>query len=382
MNKTPNSNRFHIGIFGNTNAGKSTILNLITNQNISLVSSIAGTTTDPVYKAMEINGVGPVLFIDTAGFNDGTELGIKRESRSLEVINEVDLSIIVIRDSNIDEEKISKILSNKKPAFVIFNDFENEDLKLNLKEKFNLDVVEKDKEEILNKIKSIYANSNYEIGLLDGIIKENMLVVLVMPQDIQAPKGRLILPQVQTIRALLDGKCICVSCTKSELKLTLDSLKRSPDLIITDSQIFDEVYKIKDGNSKITSFSVLMAKSKGDIDEFVKGAKFIDELSENSKILISEACTHAPLEEDIGRVKIPRLLREKFGEKLQIDFSRGVDYPKNISDYNLVIMCGSCMFNRAKVLSRIYKAKEENVPVTNYGLTIAKLKGILDKITY
>lgn len=382
MNKTPNSNRFHIGIFGNTNAGKSTILNLITNQNISLVSSIAGTTTDPVYKAMEINGVGPVLFIDTAGFNDGTELGIKRESRSLEVINEVDLSIIVIRDSNIDEEKISKILSNKKPAFVIFNDFENEDLKLNLKEKFNLDVVEKDKEEILNKIKSIYANSNYEIGLLDGIIKENMLVVLVMPQDIQAPKGRLILPQVQTIRALLDSKCICVSCTKSELKLTLDSLKRSPDLIITDSQIFDEVYKIKDDNSKITSFSVLMAKSKGDINEFVKGAKFIDELSENSKILISEACTHAPLEEDIGRVKIPRLLRKKFGEKLQIDFSRGVDYPKNISDYNLVIMCGSCMFNRAKVLSRIYKAKEENVPVTNYGLTIAKLKGILDKITY
>ncbi|WP_455257418.1 GTPase [Peptoniphilus asaccharolyticus] len=366
--KTPKGNRIHIGIFGNTNSGKSTLVNLLTGQETSLVSNVSGTTTDPVYKPMEIQGVGATTLIDTAGFDDSSELGEKRMERTKKVLEECDILIYVERD-NPNDELLNSLESVKKPLIKI----NNSNLKRDGYIKF-------DKEEILLKIREVAKDLIRERPLLDGLLFGGEAVVLVMPQDLQAPKGRLILPQVQTMRALLDLGCSVFSCKTDDLERTLNLLKDEPDMIITDSQVFAEVYKLKPENSKITSFSILMARAKGDIEELVKGANQIDLLNENSKVLISEACTHAPLEEDIGRIKIPKMLRAKYGE-MQIDFSRGLDFPNEL-DYDLIIMCGSCMFNRARVMSRIQKAQISNIPVTNYGLTISKLKGILDKVEY
>ncbi|MBL7575240.1 [FeFe] hydrogenase H-cluster maturation GTPase HydF [Peptoniphilus asaccharolyticus DSM 20463] len=366
--KTPKGNRIHIGIFGNTNSGKSTLVNLLTGQETSLVSNVSGTTTDPVYKPMEIQGVGATTLIDTAGFDDSSELGEKRMERTKKVLEECDILIYVERD-NPNDELLNSLESVKKPLIKI----NNSNLKRDGYIKFN-------KEEILLKIREVAKDLIGERPLLDGLLFGGEAVVLVMPQDLQAPKGRLILPQVQTMRALLDLGCSVFSCKTDDLERTLNLLKDEPDMIITDSQVFAEVYKLKPENSKITSFSILMARAKGDIEELVKGANQIDLLNENSKVLISEACTHAPLEEDIGRIKIPKMLRAKYGE-MQIDFSRGLDFPSEL-DYDLIIMCGSCMFNRARVMSRIQKAQISNIPVTNYGLTISKLKGILDKVEY
>lgn len=366
--KIPKGNRIHIGIFGNTNSGKSTLVNLLTGQETSLVSNVSGTTTDPVYKPMEIQGVGATTLIDTAGFDDSSELGEKRMERTKKVLEECDILIYVERD-NPNDELLNSLESVKKPLIKI----NNSNLKRDGYIKFN-------KEEILLKIREVAKDLIGERPLLDGLLFGGEAVVLVMPQDLQAPKGRLILPQVQTMRALLDLGCSVFSCKTDDLERTLNLLKDEPDMIITDSQVFAEVYKLKPENSKITSFSILMARAKGDIEELVKGANQIDLLNENSKVLISEACTHAPLEEDIGRIKIPKMLRAKYGE-MQIDFSRGLDFPSEL-DYDLIIMCGSCMFNRARVMSRIQKAQISNIPVTNYGLTISKLKGILDKVEY
>lgn len=366
--KIPKGNRIHIGIFGNTNSGKSTLVNLLTGQETSLVSNVSGTTTDPVYKPMEIQGVGATTLIDTAGFDDSSELGEKRMERTKKVLEECDILIYVERD-NPNDELLNSLESVKKPLIKI----NNSNLKRDGYIKFN-------KEEILLKIREVAKDLIGERPLLDGLLFGGEAVVLVMPQDLQAPKGRLILPQVQTMRALLDLGCSVFSCKTDDLERTLNLLKDEPDMIITDSQVFAEVYKLKPENSKITSFSILMARAKGDIEELVKGANQIDLLNENSKVLISEACTHAPLEEDIGRIKIPKMLRAKYGD-MQIDFSRGLDFPSEL-DYDLIIMCGSCMFNRARVMSRIQKAQISNIPVTNYGLTISKLKGILDKVEY
>lgn len=381
MNTTPKSNRIHIGIFGNTNAGKSTLLNLLTDQESSLVSSVSGTTTDPVYKAMELPNIGPAIFIDTAGFNDNSSLGIQRERKTLEVIEKIDIGFIVIRDNNLKEEYIQKLKEKNKPLIAIFNDYENDQLKDYLKEKYNINSIIFDKENILSEIKILSENIITEIPLVDRLVKKNDIVLLVMPQDIQAPKGRLILPQVQTIRNLLDNKCIVLSVTQDNFLESLATLNKSPDLIITDSQIFKYVYDNKPKNSLLTSFSVLFAASKGDIYQYVKGASAIDSLNENSKILIAEACTHAPLEEDIGRVKIPKLLKQKFGD-LDIEHVRGNDFPNDLSKYDLVILCGSCMFNRSHVMNRINSAKNTNTPITNYGITIAHLNNILDKVIY
>lgn len=365
---TPKGNRIHIGVFGNTNSGKSTLVNLLTGQETSLVSSISGTTTDPVYKPMEINGVGATTLIDTAGFDDESSLGEKRMNRTKKVLEECDIILYIERESE-SEGLLSLLNSTNKPV-----------IKINNSDKTKMGYIDFDKNEVLENIKLASKALVKEKPLLDGLLNGKETVVLVMPQDLQAPKGRLILPQVQTIRALLDIGCSVISCKTDDLKSTLDLLKNPPDMIITDSQVFGEVYKLKPEKSKITSFSILMARAKGDIEELVEGANKIDELNENSKILISEACTHAPLEEDIGRVKIPKMLKAKYGE-MQIDFSRGLDFPDNL-DYDLIIMCGSCMFNRARVMNRIEKAKISKIPVTNYGLTISKLKGILDKVEY
>lgn len=373
MNNTPNSNRLHIGIFGKSNSGKSTLMNMITSQDVSIVSDKKGTTTDPVYKAMEISEVGPVLFVDTAGFDDNTELSNLREDRTEKVFRETDIAIIVVRDE-LDENLVNKIKSKNIPFFIVDNGSEMS--------KCDYKVVKFNRDEIINEIKNISSKISMENELLFGMLKGKETVLLVMPQDIQAPKGRLILPQVQTIRALLDLQCIVISTTLDRLEDSLNSIKNAPDLIITDSQIFQEVYKLKPSKSEITSFSVLMARQKSDIEILVEGAKVIDNLEENSKVLISEGCTHAPVEEDIGTVKIPNMLRKKVGENITIDFSRGVNFPKNIKDYDLVIMCGSCMHNRKTVMDRMLELKENGVAVTNYGIAIAKFKGILDKISY
>ena len=369
------ANRVHIGIFGDTNSGKSTLLNLLSGQSVSLVSEIRGTTTDPVYKPMEIQGVGASTLIDTAGFEDDSELGAQRMKRTSKVLDECDIYIYVERGEK-NKRLLSTLMARKKPLIKVFNGSQLGDASANteLPEGY----VAFDKDAVLEAIREAAKDVSGDRPLLEGLLSGVESVLLVMPQDIQAPKGRLILPQVQTMRALLDLGCSITSCKTEDMKRTLDLLKESPALIITDSQVFAEVYALKPEESNITSFSILMARSKGDIEELVKGAAAIDALNENSRVLISEACTHAPLEEDIGRVKIPALLRKKYGN-MSIDFSRGLDFPEEL-DYDLIIMCGSCMFNRAHVLSRIEKARSKGIPVTNYGVTISKLKGIIDKV--
>ena len=370
-------NRVHIGIFGDTNSGKSTLLNLLSDQNVSLVSEIRGTTTDPVYKPMEIRGVGASTLIDTAGFEDDSELGTKRMQRTNKVLDECDIYIYVERGEE-NKRLLSTLSARKKPIIKVFNGSQLDDAIAN--PELPSGYIAFDKEAVLEAIRKVAKGVSGDRPLLEGLLYGGESVLLVMPQDIQAPKGRLILPQVQTIRALLDLGCSITSCKTEDMQRTLELLKEPPQLIITDSQVFGEVYALKPAESNITSFSILMARSKGDIDELVKGAAAIDSLNENSKVLISEACTHAPLEEDIGRVKIPALLRKKYGN-MRIDFSRGLDFPEEL-DYDLIIMCGSCMFNRAHVLSRIDKAKAAGIPVTNYGVTISKLKGIIDKVEF
>lgn len=369
------ANRVHIGIFGDTNSGKSTLLNLLSGQSASLVSEVRGTTTDPVYKPMEIQGVGASTLIDTAGFEDDSELGAQRMKRTSKVLDECDIYIYVERGEK-NKRLLRALMARKKPLIKVFNGSQLGDASVNIE--LPEGYVAFDKDAVLEAIREAAKDVSGDRPLLEGLLSGGESVLLVMPQDIQAPKGRLILPQVQTMRALLDLGCSITSCKTEDMKRTLDLLKEPPALIITDSQVFAEVYALKPEESNITSFSILMARSKGDIEELVKGAAAIDALNENSRVLISEACTHAPLEEDIGRVKIPALLRKKYGN-MSIDFSRGLDFPEEL-DYDLIIMCGSCMFNRAHVLSRIEKARGAGVPVTNYGVTISKLKGIIDKV--
>lgn len=369
------ANRVHIGIFGDTNSGKSTLLNLLSGQSASLVSGVRGTTTDPVYKPMEIQGVGASTLIDTAGFEDDSELGAQRMKRTSKVLDECDIYIYVERGEK-NKRLLGALAARKKPLIKVFNGSQLGDASANTR--IPEGYIAFDKDAVLDAIREAAKDVSGDRPLLEGLLSGGESVLLVMPQDIQAPKGRLILPQVQTMRALLDLGCSITSCKTEDMKRTLDLLKEPPALIITDSQVFAEVYALKPEESNITSFSILMARSKGDIEELVKGAAAIDALNENSRVLISEACTHAPLEEDIGRVKIPALLRKKYGN-MCIDFSRGLDFPEEL-DYDLIIMCGSCMFNRAHVLSRIEKARAAGVPVTNYGVTISKLKGIIDKV--
>nr|WP_312579026.1 [FeFe] hydrogenase H-cluster maturation GTPase HydF [Sedimentibacter sp.] len=392
MTDTPRANQLHIGIFGKRNSGKSSLINALTNQEVALVSDIAGTTTDPVYKSMEIHGIGPCVFIDTAGFDDIGELGQLRIDKTKKAIDKIDIAIMVLNDSELKEEiEWIKILKqHKTPVITVLNkadiiknvdDIYNE-VKLNYdlspiivsaKDKIG---IEKIREEILRLLPE-----GYEIkSITGGLAHIGDTVLLVMPQDIQAPKGRLILPQVQTIRDLLDKKCIVVSSTADSLDKALESLSKHPDLIITDSQVFKTVYDKKPKESKLTSFSVLFANYKGDLDFFVEGTNAIEKLTEKSKVLIAEACTHAPLSEDIGREKIPNMLRKKVGKNLTVDVVSGSDFPNDLTSYDIIIQCGACMFNRKYVMSRIERARSQGVPMTNYGVVIAYLAGILDKI--
>lgn len=392
MNETPRSNRLHIGLFGKRNSGKSSLVNALTGQAASLVSEVPGTTTDPVFKAMEIYGIGPCVFIDTAGFDDEGTLGELRIGQTLRALDRTDIALMVCTDEHIDDElQWSRRMKEKDvPVIWILNKCdlpENGEQTMRSIEKqcgqVPLLVSAKSRkgiEDVRLRIRQLLPDETMEQGLLGGLAEEGDTVMLVMPQDIQAPKGRLILPQVQTLRELLDRKCLVMSCTTDKIDRMLQALSSPPKLIITDSQAFKTVYGKKPAESRLTSFSVLFARHKGDIGYYMEGARAISRLTEQSRVLIAEACTHAPMQEDIGRVKIPAMLRKRIGEALQIDIVSGNDFPDSLASYDLIIHCGACMFNRKHVLNRIASAKRQHVPMTNYGVAIAFLSGILDKI--
>lgn len=412
LNDTPSANRLHIGVFGKTNSGKSSLINAFTGQEVSIASDIAGTTTDPVYKAMEIHPLGACTIIDTAGFDDASELGAKRVEKTKLAAEKTDVAVIVFAADGIDkkeevdqlQETDSKTMEKhfaqelkwyhffkekNTPVLLIINKADLGDAKV-LQEFLVKEtnehplVVSAAKNEGIDRIKEALARKvpeNFGERLITGtLVGEEDLVMLVMPQDIQAPKGRLILPQVQTTRELLDKKCLIMSVTTDKFVAAVKQLVQPPKLIITDSQVFSYVYENKPKESMLTSFSVLFAAYKGDLPYYVEGAKQIDSLTEQSRVLIAECCTHAPLQEDIGRVKIPRMLKKRFGEGITVDHVSGTDFPQDLRGYDLIIQCGACMFNRKYVLSRIDHAKEQQVPMTNYGVTIAHLTGILPHV--
>ena len=401
LNEVPNANRLHIGIFGKTNSGKSSLLNIITGQSTSIVSDVAGTTTDVVYKAMEINPLGPCVLMDTAGLEDNTALGAQRLEKTQLAMDKADVAIIVFpadgrQDFASELQLVARFRQKNIPVLCLINDFfDNKeavaDLQARLAErlkdsKINAVVADCSHTGNIDELRMALASlmpEDFDTEYITGrLVAEDDVVLLVMPQDIQAPKRRLILPQVQTIRELLDRKCIVISATADKYQQALSQLKTAPKLIITDSQVFKYVYEHKPAESRLTSFSVLFAAYKGDLAYYIEGAKHIDSLTEKSMVLIAECCTHAPLQEDIGRVKIPALLRKRFGAKLQVDVVSGTDFPENLSAYDLIIQCGGCMFNRQFIMTRIEKARAEAVPMTNYGITIAYLTGILDKISF
>ena len=400
---TPNANRLHIALFGKRNSGKSSLINALTGQDTALVSDTPGTTTDPVQKAMEIHGIGPCLFIDTPGFDDEGELGNRRIERTWKAVEKTDIALLLCAGGGSAEETgepdfteelhwLEQLKAKNIPTILLINkadirkntaslairikeSFGSQPIPVSAKEKTGVELI---RQAILEKLPEDFDQQS----ITGSLVTEGDLVLLVMPQDIQAPKGRLILPQVQTMRELLDKKCLIMSCTTDKLRETLQALSRPPKLIITDSQVFKTVYEQKPEESRLTSFSVLFAGYKGDIRYYVKSASAIGSLTESSRVLIAEACTHAPLSEDIGRVKLPHLLRKRIGEKLSIDIVAGTDFPQDLTPYSLVIHCGACMFNRKYVLSRIERARLQNVPMTNYGVAIAFLNGILNQIEY
>lgn len=448
--------RTHIGIFGKRNAGKSSIINMLTNQEVSIVSPLPGTTTDPVTKPIEINGIGACVFIDTAGYDDAGEIGAMRVTKTKQVLQRCDISLFVIPTTIIDNrEELNKaaewyklISERTARTIVVINEFsENSgsdcgsgdcyknnsgdcgeksdsdcgdnsgsnggvkrefengksskcDISIDIKTENYIKAVSETilkgtkaeivivnarkgegKEELLRVLGHIKERTE-EHKIVTHLVKPGDVVLLVMPQDIQAPAGRLILPQVQTIRELLDDKCIVVSCTTENFKRTLKALVTPPSLIVTDSQAFKEVYENKPTESRLTSFSVLFAQWKGDINTFIQGAQALSTLNDSSRILIAEACSHAPLAEDIGREKIPALIHKTISKNIKIEIVSGHNWPENLETYDLIIHCGACMLSRQQVINRIKEAEKINKKITNYGVCIAYLNNILDKIIW
>lgn len=389
--------RTHIGIFGPRNAGKSSLVNMLTSQEVSIVSSVAGTTTDPVSKPIEINGLGACVFIDTAGYDDYGTLGEMRVTKTKEVLRRCDIAIFLIPDTIFeDKEKLQDatkwftLIKERSKAILVVNHFtetknEAQEAKklFGINEYIEINIAQnKGREEVLKAIGFVQSQYQQDLSIVTHLVQPTDTVVLCMPQDIQAPKGRLILPQVQTIRELLDYGCTTICTTTTKLAQTLDSLKNAPALIVTDSQDFKTVYELKPQESRLTSFSVLFARWKGDIDEFIRGAEALSSLNENSRVLIAEACSHAPLAEDIGREKIPALIHKKIDPNIKFDIISGNDWNVDLSQYDLIIHCGACMFNRIQMLNRIKNVKEYKTKITNYGITIAYLNGIINKITW
>lgn len=393
MNNTPRSERLHIALFGRRNAGKSSLINALTGQQTALVSDVPGTTTDPVMKSMEILPLGPCVLIDTAGFDDSGKVGDLRAERTREVIKQTDIAIIVTDGSSLEDEAAwAGLLKQANVPFVtVLNKVDllpevPPTLLADMAKRLGCDVIPVSALngtglDLLRKTLAGLMPEHEKQSLTGKLTHAGDTVLLVMPQDPQAPKGRLILPQVQTLRDLMDKGCIAICCTTEGIDQALASMKEPPRLIITDSQVFDIVEQKKPAESQLTSFSVLMAAHKGDIRYFVESASAINRLTGQSRVLIAEACTHAPLAEDIGREKIPRLLRKRVGQGLTVDIVAGKDFPADLTGYDLVIHCGGCMFNRRFMLQRVEQARAQGVPMTNYGITIAHIKGILDKVS-
>ena len=390
MQQTPSSHRVHIAFFGRCNSGKSSLINALTGQEVAIVSEMAGTTTDSVLKPIELPGVGATILIDTPGLDDNTPLGNQRKAQSLKALDKTDIAVVLFHDedTSVEEALITQLSARKTPIIGVISKCDTMQNRASLAAKVN-DIIGSEPialstttregiEQLLARLASL---SQQETRLItEGLCSAGDMVVLVMPQDAQAPKGRLIKPQVEVLRELLDRGCNTLCCTPEGLKASLNTLNTPPQLIITDSQAFNEVNKQKPESSVLTSFSILFARYKGDIRLFVEGAKVLEKLTASSRILIAEACTHTPQHEYIGRVKLPRLLRKQFGDTLQIDIVSGADYPEDLTSYDLVIHCGACMFNRKHVLSRIERARQQGVAITNYGVILAALTGVLDRV--
>ncbi len=386
------SQRVHIAFFGKTNSGKSSVINRITNQETSIVSAVAGTTTDVVEKSMELLPIGPVRLLDTAGIDDNTILASKRLEKTLKVINRTDVAVIVCDARGIDDyenDLIKKFEELNIPFLILVNKNDiNPVSEAELSKIYTItphvivtsacadkDIVFKIKNEIIKLLPDDFV---IQPKIAGDLVPEGSTVILVIPIDKEAPKGRIILPQVQTIRDLLDSGCLSYVVKENELKQALDNLKEPPALVITDSQAFKQVSEIVPDSVNLTSFSILFARLKGDLAEFVKGAEAVEQLKDGDKVLILESCTHHAIDDDIGRVKIPRLLKQKTGKNLIIENYSGHDFPP-INGYKLIIHCGACMTNRREVLSRILTANKAGVPITNYGIVISYCLGILPR---
>ncbi len=382
MNNTPSGERVHIAFFGKRNAGKSSLLNAVTNQNIAVVSDIKGTTTDPVYKSMELLPIGPVVIIDTPGIDDNGTLGELRVKKAKQILNKTDIAVIAVENEigSFENELIEIIKSKNIPFIVAYTKSDIYNNKTDLKE--NEMCVSSVTKEGINELKELIGNIKpfeNKNKLVSDMLKKGDIAVLVVPIDKAAPKGRLILPQQQVIRDCLDCGAVSVVCKETELKETLDILGEKVKLVITDSQIFPLVDKITPDNILMTSFSVLFARYKGNISQAVLGARQLNNINDNSKILISEGCTHHRQCGDIGTEKLPNMIRKFTGSNPQFTFTSGTEFTENISDYDLIIHCGGCMLNEREMKYRLSMAKDSNIPMTNYGTAIAYMNGILER---
>ncbi len=396
MRPAPKSLRLHIGLFGRRNAGKSSLLNALTRQQVAIVSGVAGTTTDPVEKPMELLPIGPVLFIDTAGIDDVGALGEMRMQKTRQVFDRTDVGVVVAEAgewTEFEQRLLDELRAREVPAIVVFN---KADLKAEQGEpdpavasslaQAKIPVVETVAPEgtgVLALREALIAAAPEELinqpSIVSDLVPPGELVVLVVPIDKEAPKGRLIQPQVQTIRDLLDGDSYCMVVKERELRDALDRLIRPPALVVTDSQAFLKVAGDTPPGVKMTSFSILFARQKGDLSQFVEGALAIDRLKPGDRVLVAEACTHHPISDDIGRVKIPRWLRQYVGGELHFQTNAGRDFPEDLAAYQLVVHCGACMWNRREVLTRMLRCRRAGVPICNYGMTIAYTLGIFDR---
>lgn len=385
LNNTPSGERIHIGFFGRRNVGKSSVVNAVTGQNLAVVSDVLGTTTDPVYKSMELLPLGPVMIIDTPGFDDEGGLGELRVKKTKQVLKKTDVAILVVQaDAGLkdtDKELIALFNKNEIPYIIAYNKSDllknvpiakDNEIYISAKDKTNI-------VELKEKIGNLSLTDNKPKHLVGDLIEKNDFVVLVVPIDSSAPKGRLILPQQQAIRDILEIGAIPIVTRETELENTLKSLGKKPVLVITDSQAFNYVSKIVPEDMLLTSFSILMARYKGLLDSAVKGAYFIDKLNDGDTVLISEGCTHHRQCEDIGTVKLPKWLKKHTGKDLNFEFSSGTEFPEDLSKYSLVVHCGGCMLNEREVRSRMKYADKKGVPITNYGTAIAYMNGILER---
>ncbi len=394
MNDTPRSERLHIALFGKRNAGKSSVINAMTNQELAIVSNIKGTTTDPVYKAMEILPIGPVVLIDTPGLDDTGELGELRVKKTMEVLRKTNVAMIILDGkegmTEVEEELLHSLKKEKIPTILVLNkcDLLNEqqikEIKEKVKEEIPFIIISALKKIGINELKDklasyVMKDEREEKVIVGDLIEPGDFVVLVVPIDKAAPKGRLILPQQQTIRDILDANAISVVVKETDLKETLRKLGTKPSIVITDSQAFEKVAKDTPDDIRLTSFSILFARYKGELEELVRGARAIETLEDGDKILMSEGCTHHRQCGDIGTEKLPNWIRKYTKRDLVFETSSGMHFPEDLTKYKMIVHCGACMLNEKEMKSRIKMASTEGIPIVNYGVLIAYLKGILDR---